>query len=73
MKDPKSSSATDIVYLDYSNSSVEFGITPDTTLPDSLFSIMKNNTIIISVENLDENENLRQLFEKPNKQINRTP
>ncbi len=56
MRGPSSSSATDIVYIDHSNSSLELGIIPDTTVPDSFSSIMKNNTLIIMKKFLNKKE-----------------
>lgn len=71
MKNLNSSSATDIIYIDHSNSSLEFGIIPDTTVPDSFSSIMKNNTLIIMeefVDKKDENNDTK----KPNPQLKPT-
>jgi len=56
MKNHKSTSATNITYLDYSNTSVEFGIVPDTNIPDSTISILKNNSLIISNEYINTTE-----------------
>jgi len=40
-------SSTNINYIDYSNSSVESGITMDSASSDNIASILKNNIILL--------------------------
>ena len=60
MKNSKSDSGQDILYIDHSNSASDTTVSLSTALPDNLASIMRNNVIIIKtiqaeVEEIDKN------------------